>query len=102
MSNEFLFLLEYSFVDRFFFKVNAFARNGMGFEAVELYQEMPNNLRDEISHVCVLNACSHSGLLDQAKKIFNEVPIKTQKIFAVMVCSFIWLIIFNINVVLIL
>ncbi|CAF4569707.1 unnamed protein product, partial [Rotaria socialis] len=38
--------------------INAFALNGMGTQAVELYRKMPNNLRDHISHICVLNACS--------------------------------------------
>ncbi|CAF5228333.1 unnamed protein product, partial [Rotaria magnacalcarata] len=37
--------------------INSFALNGMGTQAVELYREMPNNLRDHISQICVLNAC---------------------------------------------
>ncbi|CAM4820182.1 unnamed protein product [Rotaria magnacalcarata] len=65
--------------------INTFGRNGMGFEAIKLYREMPNNLRDEISHICILNACSHSGLLDQAQIIFNEIPIKTERIITIMI-----------------
>ncbi|CAF1650844.1 unnamed protein product, partial [Rotaria magnacalcarata] len=47
--------------------INAFALNGMGTQAVELYREMPNNLRDHVSQICVLNACSHAGLLHEAR-----------------------------------
>ncbi|CAF4324222.1 unnamed protein product, partial [Rotaria magnacalcarata] len=49
--------------------INAFALNGMGTQAVELYREMPNNLRDHVSQICVLNACSHAGLLHEARTI---------------------------------
>ncbi|CAF1578070.1 unnamed protein product, partial [Rotaria magnacalcarata] len=45
--------------------INAFALNGMGSQAAELYREMPNNLRDHVSQICVLNACSHAGLLHE-------------------------------------
>ncbi|CAF3342193.1 unnamed protein product [Rotaria sp. Silwood2] len=65
--------------------LNGFGLNGMGSEAIELYRQMPNQLRDEISHICVLNACSHSGLLHQAHNIFNEIPFKTAKIYTVMI-----------------
>ncbi|CAF5210132.1 unnamed protein product, partial [Rotaria magnacalcarata] len=47
--------------------INAFGLNGMGSEAIQLYKQMPNHLRDEVSHICVLNACSHSGLLHEAR-----------------------------------
>ncbi|CAF5177051.1 unnamed protein product [Rotaria magnacalcarata] len=56
----------------------------MGSEAVDLYRKMPNNLHDEVSSVCVLNACSHSGLLNEAHSIFNEVSHKTKKIITAM------------------
>ncbi|CAF3771817.1 unnamed protein product [Rotaria sp. Silwood1] len=65
--------------------INGFGLNGMGSEAIELYREMPNNLHDEISHICVLNACSHSGLLHQAQNIFKEINLKTEKIVTVMI-----------------
>ncbi|CAM4844112.1 unnamed protein product [Rotaria magnacalcarata] len=55
--------------------INAFGLNGMGSQAVELYRQMPSNLRDRISHICVLNACSHSALLHEARTIFNEISI---------------------------
>ncbi|CAM4799899.1 unnamed protein product [Rotaria magnacalcarata] len=65
--------------------INAFALNGMGTQAVELYRKMPNNLRDHISHICVLNACSHAGLLHEARTIFNEISLKTESIITTMV-----------------
>ncbi|CAF4838862.1 unnamed protein product [Rotaria sp. Silwood1] len=66
-------------------KFNAYGLNGMGYEAVELYKRIPNNEQDEISHICVLNACSHSGLLDEAHIIFNQIHIKTEKIITTMI-----------------
>jgi len=58
----------------------------MGLEAIQLYQELPSHLRNEVSHICVLNACSHSGLLNQARSIFEHITKKTEKITSVMVC----------------
>ncbi|CAF1142221.1 unnamed protein product [Rotaria sp. Silwood1] len=52
----------------------------MGSGAIELYRQIPNSLYDEISHICVLNACSHSGILQQAHNIFNEITLKTEKV----------------------
>jgi pentatricopeptide repeat protein len=65
--------------------VNAYGRNGNGLAAIELYQEMPSNFPNEISHICVLNACSHSGLLDQARSIFSKMTMKTERITSIMV-----------------
>ncbi|CAF3446245.1 unnamed protein product [Rotaria socialis] len=64
--------------------VNSFGLNRMDSEALDLYQKMPNNLQDEVSSICVLNACSHSGLLNEAHSIFNEVSHKTKKIITAM------------------
>ncbi|CAF1457177.1 unnamed protein product [Adineta steineri] len=65
--------------------INAYGKNRMGLEAVDLYRKMPNNLRNEISYICILNACSHSGLLDEAHSIFNEISHKTQQVITTMV-----------------
>lgn len=67
------------------FLVNAFGVNGMGLEALELFQRMPNSLLDDWTYVSLLNACSHAGLVDQALQIFLRIPSKTQMIYAVMV-----------------
>ena len=58
----------------------------MGYEAVDLYRRMPVVFQNEISHICVLNACSHSGLVNEAHSIFNEIKVKTEKIITTMVC----------------
>ncbi|CAF4988257.1 unnamed protein product, partial [Rotaria sp. Silwood1] len=65
--------------------IYVYGLNHMGLEAVDLYRKMPNHLRNEVTYVCVLNACSHSGLLDQAHSIFNEISQKSKKIIAAMV-----------------
>ncbi|CAF3883915.1 unnamed protein product [Rotaria sordida] len=72
--------------DTLVFEVNGFGLNGMGSEAIKLYREMPNNLRNEVTHICVLNACSHSGFLHEAQNIYNVISFKTEKIVTVMVC----------------
>ncbi|CAF3511175.1 unnamed protein product [Rotaria socialis] len=66
--------------------INAYGLNGTGLEAVQLYRQIPHNLVNDVSHVCVLNTCSHSGLLDHARSVFNEIIVKTEKITAL--CRF--------------
>jgi hypothetical protein len=68
-----------------FFSVNAYARNGMGSDAVALYRQMREKMRDEVSHICVLNASSHSGLIDEAQAIFNEISIRSERVICTMV-----------------
>jgi pentatricopeptide repeat protein len=70
-----------------FFSVNAYGRNGMGSDAVALYRQMPEKMRNAVSHVCVLNACSHSGLVDEARTIFDEINIKSERVISTMVSS---------------
>ncbi|CAF1495639.1 unnamed protein product, partial [Rotaria sordida] len=65
--------------------INAYGLNHMGLEAVDLYRKMPHHLRDEVTYVCVLNGCSHSGLLNEAHSIFNEIPQKNKQVIATMV-----------------
>jgi pentatricopeptide repeat protein len=57
----------------------------MGLQAIELYRKMPSELIDEVTYICVLNACSHSGLIDEARSIFRNIEIKTEKIYGTMV-----------------
>jgi hypothetical protein len=57
----------------------------MGIEAIDLYRKMPENLRDSITHVCVLSACSHAGLVDQAQSIFTQIELKTSNVITTMV-----------------
>jgi len=57
----------------------------MGLEAIELYHQMPSELINEVTYICVLNACSHSGLIDEARSIFRNIQTKTEKIYGTMV-----------------
>lgn len=57
----------------------------MGNQAIELYNEMPKELINEGTYICVLNACSHSGLVNQAYSIFTNIQIKTERIYTAMV-----------------
>lgn len=59
----------------------------MGSEAVDLYWKVSKNIRNEITQICVLNACSHAGLIDQARVIFDQINSKTERIFTTMVKS---------------
>ena len=70
----------------FHFLVNAYGRNGMGSEAIELYRHIPVDMRDNIAHLCVLNACSHSGFVEEGRKIFDGIRQKTDKVVTTMVC----------------
>jgi len=57
----------------------------MGFEAIQLFSKIPLKILNDRTYVCILNACSHSGLVDQAKKIFENIPNKTEIISTTMV-----------------
>ena len=57
----------------------------MGIQAIELYRQIPTEFITEITHICVLNACSHSGLVDEARLIFQNIQTKTDSIYTTMV-----------------
>ena len=65
--------------------MNGYGLNGMGVQAIELFRQMPQKFLDEIAYVCILNACSHSGLVDEAQSIFKSIPVKTESIYGAMV-----------------
>ncbi|CAF1152611.1 unnamed protein product [Rotaria sordida] len=65
--------------------IYVYGLNRMGLEAVDLYRKMPHHLRNEVTYVCVLNGCSHSGLLDEAHSIFNESSQKNKQVITTMV-----------------
>ena len=46
---------------------------------------MPKELINEATYICVLNACSHSGLVNEARLIFQNIQMKTIRIYTVMV-----------------
>jgi hypothetical protein len=59
----------------------------MAADATELYHRMPKKLIDEKSHVCVLNACSHSGFVNEARAIFQNISTKNEWTYTAMVCE---------------
>lgn len=65
--------------------VNSYGLNGEGSQAVELFHRIPRQLIDDVTYVCVLNACSHSGLVDQARAIFSRIENKSDPIYTTMV-----------------
>ncbi|CAF2080282.1 unnamed protein product, partial [Rotaria magnacalcarata] len=64
---------------------NSYGLNGMGDEAVKLFYQMPKESIDHLTYICVLNACSHSGLVDVARSIFNNIQTKTEIIYTTMI-----------------
>lgn len=67
--------------------VNAYGLNGMGLQAVQLFSIIPSAMFNSWIYVCVLNACSHSALVDRAKQIFDQIPFddRTDQIYTTMV-----------------
>ena len=57
----------------------------MAAEAIELYHRMPKKLINEKTDTCVLNACAHSGLVNEARSIFEKIPMKNKWIYTSMV-----------------
>ena len=67
------------------FLVNAYGLNGQGIQAIELYHQMSKELINEVTYICVLNACSHSGLVNEARAIFENISNKTERIYTTIV-----------------
>lgn len=57
----------------------------MGLQSVELFHKMPKELVNEATYICVLNACSHSGLINEARSIFKTIEEKTDRIYTTIV-----------------
>ncbi|CAF3783868.1 unnamed protein product [Rotaria sordida] len=53
--------------------INSYGLNGMGIQALELFHQMPSEFIDKVTYICILNACSHSGLVDEARSIFDKI-----------------------------
>ncbi|CAM2722356.1 unnamed protein product [Rotaria socialis] len=65
--------------------INCYGLNGMGIQAIELYRQISSELVNESVNVSVLNACSHSGLVDQARCIFRNIHMKSERIYTTMI-----------------
>ena len=57
----------------------------MALQAVELFSRMPSELITDTTYVCVLNACSHAGLVNEAQAIFSSIKNKTEYVYVTMV-----------------
>ena len=59
---------------------SGYGQNGDGKESIELFEEMEQEgiQPDSITFVALLNACSHSGLVDEALHYFKSMKDKYQ------------------------
>lgn len=67
--------------------VNAYGWNGMGTDALKLYRQLPQGLISEVTNVCVMNACSHAGLVAECRVIFRKIENKTSSHYGAMASS---------------
>jgi pentatricopeptide repeat protein len=79
--------MDFSLIDSIAYLVHAYGLNGKGKEALELFGQISEEMIDHCSYVCVLNACSHSGLIEEGEMIFNRIPRdqRTEEIYTSMV-----------------
>lgn len=59
--------------------MNTYGRNGDGTKALEIYRSISNP--DEKTYSIIINACSHSLLIDQAREIFSRIPQQYRNVF---------------------
>ncbi|XP_072986049.1 pentatricopeptide repeat-containing protein At5g48910-like [Typha latifolia] len=61
-------------VDTWNAMISGFTTNGHSLESVELFLMMENSgvTPNKITFACVLNACSHGGLVDEGKQLFRK------------------------------
>ena len=67
------------------FSVNTYGLSGQGKRALDLFDRMPRECISDATYVCILNACSHSGLIADAHRIFGQIPQTTPQICSTMV-----------------
>ncbi|UJR23991.1 hypothetical protein I4U23_026957 [Adineta vaga] len=65
--------------------INSYGLNGMGHDAIELYHRMPSKMIVDKTYTCILNACSHSGLVDEARAIFATIQMKNKWTYTAMI-----------------
>ncbi|UJR24074.1 hypothetical protein I4U23_027042 [Adineta vaga] len=65
--------------------INSYGLNGMVHDAIELYHRMPSEMIVDKTYTCILNACSHSGLVDEARAIFSTIRMKDKWIYTSMI-----------------
>ncbi|KAJ7536443.1 hypothetical protein O6H91_12G069800 [Diphasiastrum complanatum] len=54
--------------------IAGYAQNGLGKEALALYEQMKQEgvQPDNVTYICVLSACSRSGLVDEGRHLFDS------------------------------
>ena len=54
--------------------INGYARNGMGREGLEMLEIMTNKglKPDRVTFLCILTGCSHLGLVEEGRSVFNS------------------------------
>ncbi|CAF4620006.1 unnamed protein product, partial [Rotaria magnacalcarata] len=52
---------------------------------IALFHQIPREFLHEATYVCALNACSHSGLVSEARLIFKNIEMKTMRIYSTMI-----------------
>lgn len=59
-------------------------------ECVQFFHQIPMNMLNESIYICVLNGCSHCGLINEAREIFDKIPLekRTEKIYTARVTKF--------------
>ena len=82
-----LFVLVYFLVPSFSILVHAYGLNGKGPSALELYRTIPREMINDQTRVCILNACSHSGLLAEARSVFDDIVNPHPMIATAIVCD---------------
>ncbi|KAK9076994.1 hypothetical protein SSX86_005329 [Deinandra increscens subsp. villosa] len=67
--------------------ITGFAAHGDGFAAIDLMRKMrEHGLKpDRITYISVLTACSHAGLLEQGKKVFDSITTPDVDHYACMI-----------------
>ncbi|CAF2046660.1 unnamed protein product [Rotaria magnacalcarata] len=68
--------------------IHGYGLNGKSVEAIQHYHRLPKDFIDEITNISVLNARSHSGLIDEACSIFQSIRNKTETIYSAMIDCF--------------
>ncbi|XP_039134605.1 pentatricopeptide repeat-containing protein At1g11290, chloroplastic [Dioscorea cayenensis subsp. rotundata] len=57
--------------------IDGYGSHGFGRDATELFEEMRKGLvkPNDVTFLCVLSACSHSGLVDEGKRYFESMKL---------------------------
>ncbi|CAF1373777.1 unnamed protein product [Rotaria magnacalcarata] len=77
-------MIEYKDIISYNALINAYGLNGYGLKALNIYNSLLMNstlIPDEKTFSIILNACSHSLLVNEAEQIFDSIPTKSRNVF---------------------